>query len=84
VELNGSTPNQYSEYTCGENQTVDHCKNALSLLLRIGYFRVFLMGNSWRNVKNEFMWNTNPDLEALDRLSNLQNTSFGKQNLKLN
>ena len=83
VELNGSTTDQYNEYVCGKSPTVNHCKNALSLLLKIGYLRVFLLGNSWKNVKNEFMWNTNPDLEALDRFDILQNTDFGKKNLKL-
>lgn len=83
VEYNGSSTSQYNASACQDNNKISNCQNAFSLFLRINIVRYIFMGKQWKDVKNEFMWNNNPNREALERLEQVVKSEFGKKHLSL-
>lgn len=83
VQLNGSSTHQYNLANCGNSDVVSHCQNAFSLFLRVNVVRTLFMGNQWKDIKNEFMWNNDVQRESLEKLGKIVASEFGRTHLTL-
>ena len=83
VQLNGSSTHLYNTVSCQNTGRVSHCQNAFSLFLRINPVRYMLMGNQWKDIKNEFMLNNDIQRESLEKLSKIVDSEFGRYHLTL-